>query len=329
MGGYGPRPKIDWSAVVDRMVREGRVSAQQSVELFVSASGEVHGRADCSRASRPSHPVSLPLLAVAGLESKDCDCGGWLSTATGALVASAHACFTAELSRDSGAVPASWGEVFSLLTSNHGALVAALSGDDADRREFMLRAVAASRVVADRARGVLDPVVLHRAVAAQALRVPLLAEQASGFSVWARSLRLERLASYEGFREVVPLLEDALRDFLAPAEPVLVGIHVRDPWSQRFGFAPFPWGLPQEAALLLWFHRRLDVPRVSLHLHPAVAQGLAVLASPRTPSQWSVGVASSGEPERSVADLAVLLWTESPEVYPEFDDALVAARLVG
>lgn len=317
--------RVDWTLVVDRLIAEGRVVFDTPVELFLSSVGDLHGRADCAGSSRPASPVSVPLGLAAATSSRNCDCGGWLSSSVGARVAAAHACFSAEADRDSGRVPATWTEVFDLLTSHRGSFIAALSSGDPDRVEFTSRAVEAALLVAERARGMLDPVILHRAIASQALRVALTADQASGFLNWARSLRLERLHTYEGFREVVPYLERELSGFLAPCEPVLVGLHVRDPWAAQYGAMPFPWGLPSELALLLWFHRRLGLPRVALHLHPGVAAGLEALANPRSISQWDVSVASTLEPDSSAADLAVLLWSESPEVYPTLDAALVTA----
>lgn len=318
--------RVDWTLVVDRLVTEGRISLDTPVELYLSAAGDLHGRADCAGSSRPASPVSVPLGVASATSSRNCDCGGWLASSIGARVAAAHACFSAEAERDSGRVPSSWTEVFSLLTAHRGFFIAALSSGDPDRVEFSSRAVDASLCVAERSRGVLDPVVLHRAIASQGLRVPLIAGQAPGFTNWARSLRLERLGSYEGFREVVPFLEGELHASLAPREPVLVGLHIRDPWAAQYGVMPFPWGLPAELALLLWLHRRLGRPRVALHLHPGVGEGLLVIANPSAPSQWSVSVASGLEPDPATADLAVLLWSESPDTYPDLDSALQAAR---
>jgi hypothetical protein len=313
----------DWSAVVARLITEGRVTADLPVSLFLSAAGELHGRADCAT---PSSPITVPLATLAATASRSCDCGGWLATKEGARVAAASTCFDSEADRDAGTVPGSWSELFSYLTRFRGGFIAALSSEDPDRIEFASRALAANLEVAERCRGLLDPAVLDRAIAAQALRLPVTAEEATGFAHWARSLRLEKLSTYEGFRDIVPYAEKSLREFLCPTEPVLVGLDIRDPWPARFGAMPFPFGLPAELALLLWHRRRLGVPRVTLHLHPAVAAGLLVLANPRGSSQWSVSVAGTLEPDPEVAELAVLLWSESPEGFPGLDAALLTAR---
>ena len=320
---------IDWSAVVDRLASEDRLDPDTPVDLYLSTAGELHGRADCPAVLRPPTAVPVPLSAAAQTPSRNCECGGWLSSDMGARVAAAEACFSAEDRRDSGIAPGSWAELLTLLTDHRGSRLAAVSSGDPDRVEFSNRAIAANLEIADRARGVLDPSVVDRALAAQALVVPVTADQASGFANWARSLRIERLHTYEAFRQIVPYLESELTRCLAPVEPVLVGLQFIDPWAARFGVQPLPWGLPAEVTLLLWQHRVIGRSQVALHLHPAVAAGLCSLDIPKVPSSWRVAAAPCAEPDPVVADLAVLLWAEAADPDMTLTVALELARRIG
>jgi hypothetical protein len=320
---------VDWSAVVERLVAEGRIDANTPVDLYLSAAGDLHGRDDCPAVLRPASPVPVPLRAAAQTPSRMCECGGWLSSDIGSRVAAAEACFSAERRRDAGTVPASWAEVLTLLTDHRGSRLASLSSGDPDRIEFSDRAIAANLEIAERARGVLDPSVIDRAIAAQALVVPVTADQASGFANWARSLRIERLHTYESFRQIVPYLESELTRCLEPVEQVLVGLQFVDQWAARFGPQPLPWGLPAEVTLLLWFHRALGRSQVALHLHPAVAAGLNSLAIPKIPASWRIAAAASAEPDPVVADLAVLLWAEASDPDLTLDLTLDVARNIG
>jgi hypothetical protein len=219
--------------------------------------------------------------------------------------------------------------VLTLLTDHRGSRLASLSSGDPDRIEFSDRAITANLEIADRARGVLDPAVLDRAIAAQALVVPVTADQASGFANWARSLRIEHLHTYESFRQIVPYLESELTRRLEPVEPVLVGLQIVDSWAARFGTQPLPWGLPAEVTLLLWFHRALGRSQVALHLHPAVAAGLNSLSIPKIPASWRISTAASAEPDPAVAELAVLLWAEASDSEMTITAALDLARQIG
>lgn len=319
---------IDWSVVVRRLLDEGLVSELEETSLHLDSRGFLHGRADCAGRE---NPVRIPLRALGAIAAdQTCDCGGWLSSPLGAVVAYSARLHEIEEFYASGAFVTDWFELYTRIIRHRSPLLSSYDHADGRLRRIAERSAELDLLIAERSRVVLDPVVLHRALASQSLCFPVTHAEATVFSAWARSLRIERLRTYEGFRAIVPRVEAALTEYIAARGDALVFVALHDSWAARFGDTRFPWSAPPELAMLLWWEC-VALPTGWLIVPAAVAEGLLAIVPAVSVNGLQVAVGSCPtDPglDPAVLDLALVLWRESAENFADLDEVLDVAQRV-
>lgn len=306
-----------WRSVLERAAKHDHLPSQLRLRLY-SDGTYMHGTPVCMGVQEAQ--VIEPREAFELTMASWCDCNGWLSTRLGILLGTLRSSYEVQDADREGAYDQTWQQLWKRLHVKTSGTWREREDDVSIKEQIYLRDQANQRI-ARRALLHLDTRDLERSIAAQGLRLAVVADEASEMVNWAKLHRaLVPLSARDLGRYAI--FEDALDEVMTTAGSTLVGIRGSGPRDEDIDT-----GLPAELSLLLWSEGICTRSTTFMHYLRPVAEGLNQLAA----RDQRVLVASRDERDRDVLDIARTLLDDRGETWDEqrrtnLDEIISAAR---
>jgi hypothetical protein len=308
----------NWQSIIDRTEADGLEFSGIHVTLFDDQRFH-HSSEFCGTGSKPRQYTARE--AVDTSVPTWCECGGWEGTRLGWLLHGAAQQYDMLDSERDGLQHSRWDDVWHAFRFLHDGIRWGYRTEDAELEALRTETKRAALNVLERSRDGLDRRELERRIAAQGLRVPVTAEEATDLALWARSKLVDTRPDQARPRNFdVERFDLLLADALVRQENRLVLIRGAATTSPL----KFDITLPAEIALYLWALERDTEKTLLLHVPGAVAEGLRELARkhPR------VQVASEDERDPEVLCAIATLADDADETNIDIDAVLQTARLL-
>lgn len=306
-----------WRSVLERAEKHGHLPPQLRLRLY-SDGTYMHGTPACMgvQEAQVIEPRDVFELTMASW----CDCNGWLSARLGIILGTLRSSYEVQDADRAGVHDQTWQHLWKRLHTRT-AVQAYEREDDVGIKEQVYLRDQANQRIARRTLAYLDTHDLERAIAAQGLRLPVVANEAGELVNWAKTHRaLVPLSARDLVRYA--MFEHALDKVMADAGSVLVGVRGSGPRDEDIDT-----GLPVELSLFLWSQGTDTRSTTFMHFLRPVAEGLNQLAA----RDQRVLLASIDEHDRDVLEIARTLLDDRGDTWDEerhtnLDEIMHAAR---